>query len=89
MAYEQKPKLTGRVIDHECPYCGSTDFEWGESETDDNGRKYKVTCNSCKQDFDACFTEVFAGYMVNTDNTDDEPGFMGFLESTEGEPNAK
>jgi len=48
-----------------CPYCGSTDIDYGAIELeDDDMLYYPATCNDCKRDFEEWYKLGFVGHNV-------------------------
>lgn len=64
-----------------CPYCGSSDIEYGASEPyDDMMECYPADCNDCHRHFEEWYKLSFVGHNVGdsceiTTNDGDEEGF--------------
>lgn len=57
-----------------CPYCGSDNISWYDSDFDDPYMTYNGVCNSCERNFDEVYELKYCGY--NTFDVDGEKHFF-------------
>lgn len=71
----EKPKYT--VEEGKCPFCGTNDLEWEDTDVDGYIYSHDCSCNKCHHHFKIYYVMTFDGISFD----DDEGNFHDFDEN--------